>query len=257
MGRFWQFIRDINPDPGRLPLIHNTDLYCFREIRATDQLSPMDCNVYEGEKLLYFFYGRPSYRLNANHDTVTAKALLPVCLIMSRSILTDAARMLALDSGAFHKKMMHPPMHEKMVKDDFELGVSADAPMRLIKMFYLSEEDYYMTRPKVRIDPYNEYDDFEVDSYFRLLHHRSNTPYDDRVTAIEIQTSTPVDLPGKIDAAILPKPFLDQPGIVTQIESWGGVAIPYNVKAEFIPREIQGAIFEKLTDFLRLRGLNV
>jgi hypothetical protein len=126
-------------------------------------------------------------------------------------------------------------------------------------MFYSSEEDYYMTRPKVRIDPYNEYEDFEIDSYFRLLHHRSNTPFDDRVTAIEIQTRAPVHLPGPIEAAILPKPFLDQRGIVEQIQSWGGIAIPYNVKAEFIPREIQGAIFDRLTDFLRLppRSLNI
>ena len=124
MGRFWEFIRNANPDGGHLPLIHNTDLYCFRKIRETGRLSPMDCDVYEGEKLLYFFYGRPSYRSNSMHDTVTVKALLPVCLVMSRSILADAARVLALDSGAFHRKMMHPPMHEKMVKDDFELGVS-------------------------------------------------------------------------------------------------------------------------------------
>jgi hypothetical protein len=250
MGRFWDFLNEANAPIGRLPLIHNTDLFFFREIRSSEKLSPAECDVYQGEKILYFFYGRPSYRAHPNVGTVTARAFLPVCLVLSRPVLQEATRIVALDTGAFARKYMHPPMHEKMVKDDFELAITADAPMKLIQVFYESEDHYFRSKPKLSIPDYDEFADLEIDSYFRLLHHRSNSPFDDRVSAIEVQTHSPISLPGNVSAAILPQPYLDRPGIVEQIERWGGIAIPYNVKEEFIPREIQGAIYDRLSDFL-------
>src|SRR5436305_13557535 len=101
---------------------------------------------------------------------------------------------------------MHPPMHEKMAKEDFELAVAPDAPMRLVEVFYGNEDRYFLTKPKASLPDYDEFDDLEIDSYFRLLHHRSNSAYDDRVNAIEIQVRVPIALLGAVHAAILPKP---------------------------------------------------
>ena len=141
-----------------------------------------------------------------------------------------------------------------MELDHFELAVAANAPMQVVNLFYGSERDYYDARAKPTIGGYDEYDDLEMDSYFRLLHHRANTEFDDRVSAIEIQLKDPVSLTGCVHAAILPKPYLNHPGIAKQIDEWGGVAIPYNVKEEFVPKELQGAIFDRLTDFLEQEG---
>jgi hypothetical protein len=116
MGRFWDFLKDAKPPPGELPLIHNTDLFFFRQIRLSEKLKPSDCDVYKGEKLLYFFYGRPSYCAHVNLGTVTARALLPICLVLSRSVIAQATRIVAFDSGAFARQYMHPPMHEKWQK---------------------------------------------------------------------------------------------------------------------------------------------
>jgi hypothetical protein len=253
MSRFWDFLNHVKDEPGKLPLIHNTDLYYFREIRNQETLLPTDCNVY-GEKLLYFFYGRPSYRPHSNKNTVNAKSLLPVCLVMSRNLLPTAVRIMPFDTGAFSRSMMHPPMHESMRKEEFQLALSAEAPMRVVNMFYGGERRYFDSRPLPFIDKYEPYEDLELDSYFRLLHHRSNTEFDDRVSAIEVQLADPVGLSGCIHAAILPKPYLDLPGIVDQVERWGGVAIPYHVKEEFIPIEVQGSIFQRLNDFMESEG---
>lgn len=138
MARFWDFINNAIPDLGKLPLIHNTDLFYFREIRTKGRLLPTECPVYD-EQLLYFFYGRPSYRPHAKLETVTANAFLPICLVMSRTILNKAMRMVAFDTGAFSNRMMHPPIHDGMDKSEFELSVSPDAPMKLIKIFYACE----------------------------------------------------------------------------------------------------------------------
>ena len=255
MGRFWEFVRKANAPSGRLPLVHATDLFCFRRIRMEARLVPTACEVYGGQKLLYFFYGRPSYRPHAQLDTVTAKALLPVCLVVSREVAQDAVRVMPFDTGAFYRKMMHPPIHEMMELGEFELGLAASAPMRVVDLFYGGERQYYLAKARPSLVSYDEFEDLEVDSYFRLLHHRANTAFDDRVTAIEFQLDKPVDIAGRIEAAILPKPYLDRPGVAEQINGWGGIPSPYNVKEEFVPREIQGAIFDRLTDYLEHGGV--
>ena len=250
MGRFWDFVNASAPaSEGKLPLVHSTDLYHFRDIQKQSELQPAECDVYR-QQLLYFFYGRPSYRANSRKDTVTAKALLPVCLVMSRDILGQAVRIMPFDTGAFEGRKMHPPMHEAMAKEEFELAIASQAPMKVINVFYGNEKNYYNAKANSNVSGYDSFDELEIDSYFRLLHHRANTEFDDRITAIEVQMNTSVGLTGQVLAAILPKPFLDRPGIVEQIEKWGAVAIPYNVKEEFIPREVQGSIFDRLTDFL-------
>jgi hypothetical protein len=228
-------------------------MYRFRQIRADEKLEPTIDTIYPSETLLYFFYGRPSYRPHVMKNTVTAKALLPICLVVSPKIAEKATRIMPFDTGAFANKAMHPPMHDDMRLKDFELEVTADAPMRIIQTFYGNEKNYYHARARSTVDGYDEYEDLEVDSYRRLLNHRANTEFDDRVTAIEVQLNRQISLQGNIEAAVLPKPFLDRPGIIEQVESWGGIAIPYNVKEEFIPREIQGAIFDRLTEFFEDR----
>jgi hypothetical protein len=151
--------------------------------------------------------------------------------------------------------MMHPPMHNDMHMQEFELAVHPTAPMRLIEMFYDSERKYFDAKARsISEILYDEYEDLEVDSYLRMLHHRANNPADDRVSAIEIQLQTPVDVSGRILAAILPKPYLDRPGISAQIELWGAIPIPYYVKEEFVPREAHAAISERLEDYLEKSG---
>lgn len=255
MGRFWEFVRQAASADGCLPLTHATDLMHFRQIITTSRLEPQECPVYTGEKLLYFFYGRPSYRPNAKAQTLTARAFLPICLVMDRNILDKMVRIMPFDTGAFHNKMMHPPMHDDMSLKEFELEVHSTAPMRLIQMFYDSERKYFDAKARsISEITYDEYEDLEVDSYLRMLHHRANSPADDRVSAIEIQLHTPVDVAGRILAAILPKPYLDRPGIRKQIESWGAILIPYHVKEEFVPREAHAAISERLVDYLEKYG---
>jgi hypothetical protein len=170
---------------------------------------------------------------------------------MSRAIISKAVRMMPFDTGAFEGKMMHPPMHDAMRKEEFELSIASDAPTKTINVFYGDESNYYDAKANPKIPSCDHLEDLEIDCYFRLLHHRANCESDDRVTAIEVQVGCAIALTGHVHAAILPKPFLcPRSGIVEQVERWGGLAIPYNVKEEFVPREIQGAIFDRLTEYL-------
>jgi hypothetical protein len=175
---------------------------------------------------------------------------------MSREIADHALRVMPFDTGAFAREMMHPPMHDRMKLGDFELTGAMNAPMKLINIFHDDERNYYEARAKPKVAGYDEFEDLEIDSYIRLLHHRPNTETDDRVTTIEIQLNNPLDLTGVVLAVILPKPYLDRKGIADQVEKkWGGVAILYNFKEEFVSREVHGAVFQRLTDFLEQQRL--
>jgi hypothetical protein len=205
MTAFWDFIKDLPAEEGRLPLVHTTDIW-----RATNELRTQPCPVYEGERLLYFFYGRPAYRGHRTVETTTAKALAPVCLIINNRLSETICRILPFDSGAFHNGLMHPPMHPDLSLSDYELGINANAPMKLIKAFFGTEKNYFDRMPNHAAMSEDEaWQNLSVDSFFQLIRSRSNSRLDDRICAIEIQIKDDLVLHNAVEAVILPSAYLE------------------------------------------------
>lgn len=254
MYEFWKFIEHVNAGSGTLPLVHSTDLFRFKKIAQDELLNVRPCEVYNGQNLLYFFYGKPAYRPHIEQKTLGARAFAPVCLVFNQTLADQAIRIMPFDSGAFHAKMTHPPMHPDMALAEFELAIHANAPMKLIKVFFETESNYFDARP-VPVDDYEPYDNLHVDSFYRLIRLGDNRDSDDRISAIELQLDRNVTLPNEVAAVILPGPYLDRPGVAEQIEGWGAVALPYDIQETFRPLEIYGAILNRLRDFYRDRGL--
>lgn len=248
------FIKDVADEQGRLPLVHSTDLFRFQQIRLSGKLSTAECPVYQGEKLLYFFYGRPSYRPHLTEGPLDARSFAPVCMVFNHELANHAMRVMPFDSGAFHHQRTHPPIHEGMTREDFELTVNTNAPMKLITTFFGSERDYLDEKP-APVEGIDEWADFHVDAYYRLIRRGGNQGSDERISAIELQFDRAVPLARQLMAVILPAPYLDRPGIREQIEGWGAIGIPYQMGGTFRPIEIHGAIVDKLHDFLAQQGL--
>ncbi len=253
MYSFWEFIKDVNAGSGTLPLVHSTDLFRFKKIARDELLKVRSCDVYDGQSLLYFFYGKPAYRLHIEQKTLGARAFAPVCLVFNQTLADQAIRIMPFDSGAFDAKMTHPPMHPDMALAEFELAIHANAPMKLIKVFFETESNYFDGLP-VPVG-YEPYDNLHVDSFYRLIRLGGNRDFDDRISAIELQLDSNITLTNKVDAVILPGPYLDRPGVAEQIEGWGAAAFPYDIQETFRPLEIYGAILNRLRDFYRYRGL--
>jgi hypothetical protein len=252
MKEFWDFIESVEAGFGTLSLIHSTDLLRFKQIRKTKRLKVQPCDVYRGQNLLYFFYGRPAYRPHAKEKTLSARAYAPVCLVFNKVLAEQAIRILPFDSGAFHLRVTHPPMHPEMSLGEFELAINANAPMKLIKVFFGTETNYFDERP---IPTEYPYDNFQVDSFYRLIRLGDNREADDRISAIEIQFNKDIVLKNKIEAVVLPGPYLDRPGVAKQIEGWGAIALPYDIQESFKPIETYGAILTRLKDFYRSKGV--
>lgn len=252
MEELWQFIEHESADIGTLPLVHSTDLYRFKKIAQDKSLKATPCSVYGGRSLLYFFYGRPAYRPHLKEKTLSARAFAPVCLIFNHELADEAIRIMPFDSGGFHAKMMHPPMHPDMTLEEFELAIRADAPMKLIRVFFETERNYLDARPAYLDYPY---DNLYVDSFYKLIQPGNNQDTDDRLSAIELQFDKDITLSNKVSAVILRGPYLDRSGVVSQIEGWHALAIPYDIQEAFKPSEIYGAILNRLKDFYRDKGL--
>jgi hypothetical protein len=235
MTELWDFIKAATVDDfGQVPLLHTTDMHAFRFIHLSDMLQPQECDVFRGESLLYFFYGWPAYRIHREVGSTTAKHYAPICMIMDGTFSPAPKRILPFDSGAYHKRLFHPPMHEDLPAHAYELAVGLDAPQKLIRIFYGSFRNYYDRRPLMDVlDENTAWQNLSVDAYYQLISRRSNSRSDDRASAIEIQIDSPVQLRGNVGAVILPSGYLDQPGVLIQVESWGAKAIPYDLGFEF------------------------
>ncbi|HEX8664326.1 MAG TPA: hypothetical protein VF744_09890 [Beijerinckiaceae bacterium] len=217
----WQLIEHVDAERGRLPLIHTTDVAYFNKIRAAGKLIPEKRPEYNNELLLFFFYGRPSYRPNHDLKTVDSKCFAPICMIMNNELLDDCLRIMPCDSGALKSGLFSPPVHPSMTGgEEFELAEDPTTPMKLIKLFFGSEKAYFDGKPVMSV-PFDPWTNLAADSYDRLIRNTSNTPLDERVSAIEIQIGREVELLNRVRAVVLPQEFLDSPGILDQIRSWG------------------------------------
>lgn len=248
----WQFIENESASTGKLPLVHSTDLFRFQSIARKEALEATPCRVYDGANLLYFFYGRPAYRPHLKEQTLSARAYAPVCLVFNHELSDEAIRIMPFDSGGFHDRITHPPMHPDMTLSEFELAIQANAPMKLIQLFFENESNYFDERPTYLDYPY---DDMHIDSYYKLIRARNNLNADDRVSAVELQFDRDVALPNEVSAVILPAPYCDVPGVLDQIEGWSAVSIPYDIQETFRPLEMYGAILNRLKDYYRDKGL--
>lgn len=159
---------------------------------------------------------------------------------------------MPFDSGAFDAQMIQPPMHPDMTLPEFELVIQANAPMKLIKLFFENELNHFNARPTFLE---YAYDNMHVDSFYKSIRLGNNQDTDDRISAIELQFDQDCTLQNKVSAVILPSHYLDIPGVAQQIEGWGGIAIPYYIPETFRPSEVYGSIINRLNDYYRDKGM--
>jgi hypothetical protein len=260
MAELMDFIKDLECTEGALPLIHMTDVFRLVQIKKASALIAKEHKrFYPGEKLLYFFYGRPSFRINADFGFTTASYFAPVCMIFDHKLIDSAFRIMPFDTGAFLDGRMEGVIHPDMDLSEFQLEVHPKTPMKLIKTFFHNELQYLTSQPVPNVpgldDAVSE-TRFYVEAYNQLLRHRSNKNNDDRLHAIEIQINKNVSLGNMIKAVVIPARWFDT-RIAEHIEaSWRATPIPYEMPAIYDPRECMGAVFEKVKTYIVQEGLH-
>jgi len=236
---FADLVRQGQPSEKLLPLTHMTDAYRFRTIMKMGALEPSPCNVFEEEQLLYFFYGRPSYRASAQAQSNGMDFYAPICLVLKPGTVSPH-RIYPFDSGAFHFRRFADFTYHAMIKEDFELDCAADMPGRLINLFWLSEQAYFNNRGHADFTP--DAFAFEAQTYHELIRHRASAGFDERASSIEIQSNQPIALGENTIAVILPSSFATDEAIAA-IDALGAIILPYDHVNRTTPGENIGLIY--------------
>ncbi|SDF14220.1 hypothetical protein SAMN05216464_11398 [Mucilaginibacter pineti] len=199
--RFFEERFTANPvNQPQLPFFHSCDAYYLQSILANKKLIPRECKVFNNEKLLYLFYGRPAYK-SALTENSSLISRMPVCFIFKPACNMDMKRICAFDSGGYslYESFMHPGM----TVDNFLMTPNITSVHKTVDYFYDNNLGYFTGNPKNQIsyDPI----EFHIESYYNLLKDSSANKRDDRKASIEIQLNHELELtPDTLAAVILP-----------------------------------------------------
>lgn len=203
--RFRDLVNKADVMVPNLPLVHSTDTYILEEVLAAGRLEPQVCDVFSGELLTYFFYGRPAFRPGTDASPSGMGHYLPVCLILKPTLAISIKRIFPFDSGAFESGFYKNFLHQKMNLADFGLEPDVTTPGRVVSRFFGSNSAYLKAEPAVhsQFDPA----EFEAACYAALISSKEGNSIDSRGSGIEVQSSEAIDINTMVEAVVLPADF--------------------------------------------------
>ena len=254
MGRFNEFVKSAVLSFPSLPLFHTCEGYDFRGIVESKQLHTTPCKVFNGENLLYLFYGRPSYRVEdiSKGDKRKATKLpffFPVCIMVKPDSVPTPKRIAPFDTGAFKGKLFAEYMHPRMDCNDFLLDPTLDMPNRLVSRYYASNQSYFNGEPlKIEIPPI----EFEAISYYNLINSNASAPYDDRNATVEIQSESNLVLdPDTVVLIVMPTSYWQDPEFGKAIRTaWHAEVRTYSIVRAH-PNEYTQVIYREVEEYLK------
>jgi hypothetical protein len=242
--------------PPVLSLIHTTDFCRLIDIQNNDVLATKADKRFPNENLLYFFYGRPSYRVNPSVRETRVSSFAPICFVFRREFDWQGKRLHLFDTGAFIDGRMMASIHPSFTLEDFQLPPVTSSAQDLVKAFYGSNRNYLDCAPsnEVDIDDVIKRRLLRVETYYNLIRFAPNDNSDERVHSIEVQVDSDVLLKGNLLAVVIPGRFFDTEQVVALRKTWECEIVQYHLKAVFTPNDFMSLLFEKVREVLLSDG---
>ncbi|WP_206992281.1 hypothetical protein [Hyphomonas sp. KY3] len=224
MPEFQNFVVGYSGQEKVLPVAHNCDVRCLVKNITQPKLNTAFRSEYS-ENLLFFFYGRPAYRLHPNLSASSIEAVHLVAYILDPEKMPPPHRIVAFDSGAMEADRYTDAMHPEFTKLDFEIGSDIVNASRLVSCFFGSNKNYLAGQPINASIPATE---LVAKSYYALIQTPLASDVDDRKSTVEVQYNSEIKLEAdNVLAVILPGQLLDD----SKIENF----ITHDLAAEPIP----------------------
>jgi hypothetical protein len=252
-NRFGELINQQESAQPVRPLVHSTDVYRFRNALDENALNPRPCAVFDGEPLIYFFYGRPSYRVNSTQDAASLDHYLPVCLLFRAGSVAPIKRIFPFDSGGFAKDLYADAMHIDMRLADFLLEPDPQTPGKVISLFFDTVDDYLRAHAKREIIV--DATELEAKSFHSLISNRLSNAADNRVAGIEVQFEGPISLSDNVDAVILPDTLASSDKLLSQLSAASIEPIIYTQIDRQRPSEYVTTIFTLCFEYYQRKAL--
>lgn len=185
-------IENVSDLPPILPLVHTCDCHTLREIISSKIIKPALCPVFK-EDLVYFFYGRPSYRVSDKGLAFNTSSVYPACLIIQPEKVKSITRIFPFDSGAYAAGLYSNYLHKNSKHDDYLLDSNYPFVQKFVKYFYDTNQNYFdgkSTIQKSTIQPCA----YELETIYSLINVTQGETFDDRCYTIEVQSSTSIEI---------------------------------------------------------------
>lgn len=246
MNEFDRFVATFPPATPLLPLFHVCDALGFRGIQKEETLKTNNCTVFQ-QDLLYFFYGRPSYRIRGHGVPTSNPSLLPVCFVLDFEKIGPPHHVYPFDSGAAHANMFVDFFPDECGNADFALTPNCEAPARIVSCFYETNWRYFLEEGAAREIKAM---DIEAQVYQNLLENKGDTKYDNRRSTVEVAYAAHVPLTKEnFLAIVIPITMLNDQRVTDFIASYNAKTLTYITSHEN-PGGYHAAIKTKVYDFL-------
>lgn len=246
MNEFDRFVASFPPAAPLLPLFHICDIPGFRGIQQDQQLKTFKCTVFQKE-LLYFFYGRPSYRIKGHSVPTSNPAYLPVCFVLDFQKIGLPQHVYPFDSGAENADLFSAFFYDKWTNANFAMTPNLETPAKVVSCFYDTNWNYFIENGVGReIMPM----DIEAQAYRNLVENKGDTKYDNRRSSVEVAYGGHIPLTKEnFLAIVIPLTLLNDPRVTDFIATFNAKTLTYITSHEN-PGGYHAAIKTKVFDFL-------
>lgn len=248
------------PTSDNLFCTHTTKWKSFEEILKNDQIENISDSTIDpiSGKVVYLFYGIPSYRYFPTHKKNVGWSLTglhdrPIGIILHSRLVKEASHLVPFDTGAFLNEFFQD--HIGSTVSDLKFFhveiVDGTEPNKVVARYYGNTNNYLTGFAKKGVSP------FDSTEYSLLEFFLSTGPqnYDNRSNVIELQVPNTIDLRGNTECLILPKNnFTKNKHIFPDIESKYKVLF-YNDTYRYSTTEDCRAIQEVVLQYYQSIGI--
>lgn len=236
-----------------LPYFHSCSGKAFRSILSSGKIERRMCDVFD-EELVYFFYGKPAYRMQNRGTNTRDASRFPVCFVISDLEDSSIRRVFPFDTGAMACGVYECVCGDEKNPLSFEIGSDRRAISLLVGFMYSSDPNYFYARPEKAMMDIDSLS-FELQQIYAIIVQFGESTWDARAHSIEIQHDQDIDLVhAPIEAIILPDSFLNNPGVADFIYNNNITAVDYSIH-QSNPSSATDILFEAAKRYLSDKGL--
>lgn len=232
-----------------LPFVHSCDAFTLESIIEEGILSTSLCPVFKKD-YLYFFYGKPAYRVAQSIKENRSDYLhLPCCLIFKNEKI-NTTKIFPFDSGGFENKLYEKFFHKKMKIEKFELENSLQGVSKYVHVFFGDNDEYINGIAKRNVSE-NAY----IESLSNLLLAEGSYDMDERSRTVEVITEQNVELKNSLLGIVLPIILMRQDGIRNFINQSNIKYATYNFRPMTKAVEYNQVVFERVMSIIGKSGI--
>lgn len=238
---------DETATPALLPSMHSTTCHKVESVLEQDMLSATKCPVFN-EMLLYFFYGKPSYKVSRKYaEARTDNVILPCCFILDSKKIS-AKYVYPFDSGAYKSGIFDKIIPKGINIEDFQLNSAITEIPKYIQIFFQNNTNYLQGISTLSGECI---DNSVTESLATLLKSTGAFDFDDRSKSVEIISSDNLKLSDALLAIVVPRPFLRNACFQQFKKNNPNIdVLTYYTHYPNFPSGYNEAVFQKVIDYL-------